>query len=136
MANSSKDFLYLVGTLLLVHSGYSSFEFHKLTASTHKQHSLPLDISLEAVVGFIIILVGAITSIENPKYLSVEDKIISEESRYLKPIEMKNAVQLGEQLGLADYSDLENRVAFIDVRRIRGEYADWAVKQNSEKKTE
>lgn len=86
-SSSSKYMLYFVGILLLIHSGYSAFEFHKYAIHyTHHLHqntqggniisqsvSLPLDIYIEAVVGFIVVMVGALVSIENPVHISVKD---------------------------------------------------------------
>lgn len=126
MGSSNKNLLYLIGCLLLLHSGYSSHEFHKLSTSLHKKYTLPLDISLEAVVAFIFILIASIVSIENPKHLTIDDEVVREELRFLKPIEMKDSVQLGEVLGVNEFENLLSRVPFIDVTKMRLEYANWA----------
>ncbi|KAI5969312.1 hypothetical protein CANMA_001632 [Candida margitis] len=151
--SSSKYLLYFVGILLLIHSGYSAFEFHKYAIHynhhLHHQHqhqhqhqhgsnttdqsiSLPLDIYIEAIVGFIIVMVGAIASIENPVHLSIDDKVIVEESKYLRPIELKDSLQLGERVGINAFTELESRVAFIDIVSKRKEYEDWVNKEKLE----
>lgn len=147
--------LYFVGILLLIHSGYSAFEFHKYAIHynhhLHQQHqqqqqqqhdhhssfqsiSLPLDIYIEAIVGFIIVMVGALVSIENPVHLSIkngEDKLVFEELRYLRPIEMKDSLKLGDAVGINAFEELQLRLPFIDIVAKRQEYEDWVNQEKS-----
>ncbi|KAG2734208.1 hypothetical protein G9P44_002214 [Scheffersomyces stipitis] len=116
---------YFVGVLLLVHSGYSSFEFHKLTVLSHYSGSLPVDIVAEAVVGILIIVIGSISSIKNLPVLSLKGEKVYHKSTYLKFIEMKNAVTVAEKVGLSDYDELKNRVGFINIVNKRKEYTEW-----------
>lgn len=120
---------YTIGLLLLVHSGYSSFEFHKLAIISHHSSKLPYDIIIEALIGLAIIIIGAIISIENQPFLTIDGKIVSSDAKYLKFIEMKNSVQLSEQVGINDYQELDSRIAFVNVIKKRQEYHDWVKSQ-------
>ncbi|KAI5950761.1 hypothetical protein KGF54_003835 [Candida jiufengensis] len=137
MASSNQYILYIVGLLLLLHSGYSSFEFHKFIIHNNSINSinsptnLPLDISIEAIIGFIIILIGSIISIENSNYLSIENKIIKEEFKYLKSINLSDSFQIGEKIGIGEFEELNSRLPFIDIVKIRNDYSKWV---NEEKK--
>lgn len=139
--------LYFVGILLLIHSGYSAFEFHKYAIHyTHHLHqntqggniisqsvSLPLDIYIEAVVGFIVVMVGALVSIENPVHISVKDydKVVFEELKYLRPIEMKDSLKLGDAIGINAFEELQLRLPFIDIVAKRKEYENWVNEEKS-----
>lgn len=130
-----------MGGLLLVHSAYSSFEFHQLVKSTHETHGLPLDITVESICGIIVIIVGAVRSVENGAFYKIAGKDSGEvdsvlndvqineriysNDKYLKPIEMKQAVALTETIGLSDYQELVTRVDFIDIIQKRKDYANW-----------
>ncbi|KAI5948776.1 hypothetical protein KGF57_005174 [Candida theae] len=158
-SSSYKYLSYFVGTLLLIHSGYSAFEFHKY--ATHYNHhilhqqqqhqhqyqhqhqnqqqhslqsiSLPLDIYIEAIIGFIIVMVGALVSIENPVHLSItgEDKLVFDDSKYLRPIEMKDSLKLGDKVGINAFEELQSRVPFIDIVAKRKEYEGWVNEEKS-----
>ncbi|EER36167.1 predicted protein [Candida tropicalis MYA-3404] len=129
-SSTSKQYLlYLLGSLLLVHSGYSSFEFHKITIHHHDLNKLPLDIVIESIVGILLLVIGAIVSIQNESYLSLDNKIVNNESTYLKYIEMKDAVQVGEKVGVTDYEEFNSRLPFIDVVKKRKEYSEWLEKE-------
>ena len=121
--------LYLLGSLLLIHSGYSSFEFHKIAIHHYKLNKLPLDIVIELIIGIFLLVMGAIISIENESFLSLDNKVVHNESKYLKFIEMKDAVQLGEKVGITDYEEFNSRLPFIDVVKKRKEYSEWLEKE-------
>ena len=135
MSSSTHQYiLYFVGTLLLVHSGYSSFEFHKISTHYHTDYRLPpMDIILESVIGIILLVIGSIVSIQNQPFLSIaNDKhnmIIKNDSKYLRFIEMKDAVQLSEKIGITDYEEYNSRASFIDINQKRKEYNDWLEKE-------
>lgn len=115
--------IYLVGVGLLVHSAYSSYEFHHVV----KQASIvPYDIILELVIGLAIILVGSINSIQSPGTLSVRpgDNTIHP-NPILRPIQMHESVQLFNKLNITEYSELDNRIDFVDVAEKRKQYNDW-----------
>ena len=54
--------------------------------------------------------------------------IIKNDSKYLRFIEMKDAVQLSEKIGITDYEEYNSR-AFIDINQKRKEYNDWLEKE-------
>ncbi|KAK6202520.1 magnesium transporter [Scheffersomyces amazonensis] len=125
MAKSSTLVTYFVGLLLLVHSGYSSYEFHKLSAITHQSSHLPIDILVETLVGIIVIVIGGFNSIENSSVLTFDGREIQPDYKYLKPIEMKDSVKLIERIGTSDYEELESRLPFIDIVGKRKKYDEW-----------
>ncbi|KAK6460598.1 magnesium transporter [Scheffersomyces coipomensis] len=126
MATSSSTLvLYFVGILLLIHSGYSSYEFHKLSSLSHHSQDLPQDILLETLIGIVVIVIGGISSIENPNALSLNGELIIPEHKYLKPIQMKDSVKLNEKIGISDYEDLNSRLPFINIVKKRKEYDDF-----------
>lgn len=131
---------YFVGLLLLLHSGFSSFEFHQWTKSAVGSHSLPLDIVIESIIGILVIVVGAIKSVENEPSYSIDgtegdadsilndvqiNKVVYTVDKYLRPIEMKKAVEVIENVGLSDFEVFETRVAFIDIVAKRKEYNEY-----------
>ncbi|KAG7662817.1 uncharacterized protein J8A68_003671 [[Candida] subhashii] len=125
-SSSSYQLLYYtIGLLLLFHSGYSSFEFHKLTTISHHSTSLPYDIIIESIVGIIIIIIGSIISIENQPFLTIDNEVVSSDAKYLKFIEMKQSVQLSEKVGINDYEELNSRLPFVNIIKKRQEYHDW-----------
>ena len=58
--------------------------------------------------------------------------IIKNDSKYLRFIEMKDAVQLSEKIGITDYEEYNSRASFIDINQKRKEYNDWLEKNESE----
>ncbi|KAI5966744.1 uncharacterized protein KGF55_000153 [Candida pseudojiufengensis] len=136
---SNQYILYLVGFILLLHSGYSSFEFHKFqshSTSNLKISNLPLDISIEAIIGFIIIIIGSIKSIENQAYLSINNEIVNDEFKYLKSINLSDSFQIGEKIGITEFEELDSRLPFINIGKIRKEYSDWINEQEKGGKIE
>ncbi|CAI5755581.1 unnamed protein product [Candida verbasci] len=104
-----KQYIYLVGLLLLLHSGYSSFEYHKFGIE------ISLDIKLESLIGVLLIIIGSIINIENESFLTIDNKVIKNKAKYLKFIKMSDAVQLGESLGVTDYEEYNTRLPFINI---------------------
>jgi Membrane magnesium transporter. len=100
-----------------------------------------LDIVIESIIGILVIVVGAVKSIENEPSYTIDgknvddpDSILKEvqinekvytSDKYLKPIEMKKAVEVIEKIGLSDYEVFETRVEFIDILAKRKEYRNW-----------
>lgn len=115
----------MVGILMLVHAAYSSYEHHSLTVGGLGRLSIPHDIVLETMVAIVIIGYAAIQLIRNELKLSIDNKVVSSSHTYLKPIEMKQAVKELELLGVSDFSKLENRLDFIDIKLKRQQFQDW-----------
>lgn len=117
---------YLVGALLILHAAYSSFEWHQVLKVSHVLgQKFPLDITVELAVGIILILAGAIKSIENPAILDVQNKLVQPRHRFLKDIEMKKATAELEATKFSEYQYLELRVEFIDIVEKRRQHAAW-----------
>lgn len=116
---------YLTGLLVLVHAAYSSYEHHSLTFGTTSLFSIPTDIILETVVGIVIIGYATIQLVGNEMKMSIDNKLVTPNYTYLKPIEMKHAVKELELLGVSDYSKLENRLDFIDIKSKRNQFQTW-----------
>ncbi|CDK25030.1 unnamed protein product [Kuraishia capsulata CBS 1993] len=123
--------LYGIGVILLINSGYSSYEHRQLSKTLlHSRHfPLPLDVKMEAVVGCVLVLIGAIISIQ-PNQTHVVDVAsgsvvegYTEEA--LRPIDMGKATIRQEAMGTSDYAQIENRPGYIDIRARRKEYQEW-----------
>lgn len=123
-------FIYITGLLLLLHAGYSSFEFHQLLKTTHhmnlQNNNLPIDIVVEVILGIIIVISGSISSISNPDFLSIDNELVKPQSKYLKQINMKDATSEFEKLQINPFEELESRVEFIDIIKKRKQYREWS----------
>ncbi|KAL6454691.1 EMC5 ER membrane protein complex subunit 5 [Candida maltosa Xu316] len=127
-STSQQYLLYLIGSLLLIHSGYSSFEYHKI--STHYHHiNDATNIIIESIIGIFLLVIGSIVSITNQPFYSVNNQVVTSDSKYLKYIEMKDAVQLSEKVGITDYEEYNSRLPFIDIKQKRTEYKEWLEKE-------
>ena len=118
--------LYLLGTLVLLHAGYSSWEIHKAVSSGLTYYALPTDVYLEVAVGVILFIFAAIQATKNSPFLNKAGELVQPEAPFLKPIETRKATGEFEKVGITPFDELENRVEFIDIQKKRQEYADWA----------
>jgi hypothetical protein len=120
---------YVIGALLLLHAAYSSFELHQVLKVSHAHSSsIPFDLVVELGIGLVLILAGAIKSIENPSVLDVQNKVQAPRHRFLKDIEMRKATVELEATGFSEYQYLELRVDFIDIVEKRRQHAAWIEK--------
>lgn len=111
-------FLYLLGTLLLLHAGYSSYEYHQL------QITLPSDLFLEVGIAVIIFLVGTFSSIANEPFLNVKtNEQFQWPEKYLKPIALSESLATIEKSG-NEFNGFGYRPDFINIRQKRQEYKD------------
>ncbi|CAN3358269.1 ER membrane protein complex subunit 5 [Diutina catenulata] len=115
--------LYLVGALLLLHGGYSAYEFYYIAASNT---SVPMDITLEVAVGSMLLILGAIESIKNQPILALDGTKVAPQATFLQPISQQSAFAEKKQLGLHDWQQLESRKDFVDVVAKRRQYNEWA----------
>lgn len=121
---------FLIGGLLLVHSGYSSYELHQFAKEFGTElKSIPTDITLEVIAGIMIVVIAAIRNISKPSRLSINNEIIPPQNKYLKEIEMKKATKEHETIGINDYQGFESRISFIDIQKKRNEFSDWIKKE-------
>lgn len=122
--------LFLLGSLLFIHAAYSSFEFHQLL-KIHSEYDylpLPTEITVEVILALVTFIVGSIISIENEPKLSIDNKLILQDDKYLKKIEMRKAMREFEKVGISGFEEYDSRVDFIDIKQKRKEYNDWVNK--------
>lgn len=125
---------FLIGGILLIHAGYSSYEFHSILKSASS--TVPLDIMLEAVVAILIINYGAIQSIRNKPRLGLgHDKLVEPTHAFMRPIKLSEATGSINKLGISEYEELDTRADFVDVRKKRKEFAEWVKNGKETKKT-
>lgn len=118
---------YLLGSIFLLHAGYSSYEHHQLFK--HTSASVPVDVILELLVGLVIINFGAIDSITNKSKLGVTHAgVVEPLLTFLRPILMTKATKSINDLGISEFEELDTRVDFLDVVAKRKEYSQWAEK--------
>jgi len=103
--------LVLVGILSLFHAAYSAHEFSTLSTKLHKNAALPLDIKLETLVSVFMACFGLVLG-----------------SEPLKPVSWSAwAGQIEREGGeMNPFRSLEERVGFMDIRKQRREFAEWA----------
>lgn len=117
---------YIAGGLLITHAAYSSYEHHQFLKSAT---AIPLDIVLELIIGLILLNFGALESITNGPRLGItHSNLVKHPKIYLRPIEMSQAMESINSLGVSEFEELDSRVDFLDVRQKRKEYMEWAGK--------
>ncbi|KAF3988200.1 hypothetical protein FT663_03514 [Candidozyma haemuli var. vulneris] len=122
--------LLVLGALILLHAGYSSYEYHAFVKT--KGTFVPTEIILEVVIGLVIINFGALFSIKSKPRLGItHDKVVQPPSNFLMPIDLSEASTVVNSLGVTDYEELETRRDFVDVKKKRKEYAEWLAKQEA-----
>ncbi|KAK2609044.1 hypothetical protein QQS21_002414 [Conoideocrella luteorostrata] len=137
MAWFSKTMTF-AGLILLAHSCYSAQE-HSAISSTLKTHALgphhtgsalPIDICIETIVATLIICLGTVVGSE--KLHPVRWQV------WAGKIEREGEVGFIDGSGQVDkvfrgspFSVLESRLSFLDIRRQRREFAEWAKGKNA-----
>lgn len=122
--SSNMNFLYLIGGLLVLHAGYSSYEHHQILKHAS---GIARDIIGELFVGLIIINFGAFQSIANSsRYGLTHDKIVTSLKPFLRPIEMSEAMQSVNLLGITEFEEYDSRIDFLDVVEKRRQHREWA----------
>lgn len=78
------------------------------------------------MIGLVVLNFGVLNSILNKPRLGVSHpQRVEQKFRYLRPIEMSQAMEAVNALGVSEFEELESRVDFIDVRQKRKEYLEW-----------
>lgn len=117
---------YFLGLVLLIHSGYSSYEWHQLLQANNQPFGgLPIDIILETLIGMTVVVFGSILSIKNLSFYTIKSELKKPATTYLKPIELKHNIKHLEEFGVDHYEELVSRLDFINITEKREEYADW-----------
>lgn len=106
--------LGLIGTALLLHSIYSSWELSELAKIAGVQHALPKDVAIEAIGGLVIVIISAIWTA----------------SRSLKPTNLAEEYSLLNSEGENPYARLETRPTFQDILARRQVFHDWKSKSD------
>lgn len=133
--------LFTVGILVIIHAGYSSYESHQLISTLNSS------VVHETMYGLVLIIAAALFSIKNDPFYTIDGRATTPEDgilddinvndpvnlghQYLKPIDIKDAVDIVEKVGVNDYQELISRVEFIDVAKKRAEYKKWEETRSS-----
>lgn len=124
--------LPVISSLALLHAGYSSWEYTQLT----KTHSIgicfPQDIALEVVISLALFLVHTFLFNKTEKELSLVDQGRIIQRTKLRPLLMKDAVVDEEIKGGNIFKIVDTRAGFIDIVRLREEFAQWEDEQQKE----
>lgn len=132
-----RKILYAVSVLQILHSGFSSYEFHKYIRDSNIPHldkTIPSDIKFECYMGFFLFILATFLTIEKDSYYpvdSMEKKIITS-SQYLKEIKLNKATNLDNLIGLNPTGNISNTPCIIDVHQKRKEFNDWAKNKGSD----
>ncbi|CAI4064773.1 hypothetical protein SKDZ_09G1350 [Saccharomyces kudriavzevii ZP591] len=133
-------FLYAVSSLVLFHSGFSSYEFHHLLKldSLKSSHffwsKLPRDIKYETYAGLLLFVLAVFTSFEKLQYLPIHSDhgMIISQGNYLKEIALNKATNVDNLVGSNPNGDIIFSPSFVDIHAKRKLSREWA--SNNEKK--
>ena len=122
--------LYFGGLVLMLHTGYSSYELHHVLKSSNiHEFTLPIDLIIEVVLALGLILGGAMNSLVDQPILSSEKRLIVPENKYLRHIDTRIATREIEKAGMNEYVMLETRVDFIDIKAKRKEFSQYIARK-------
>lgn len=122
---------YVIGSLLVLHAGYSVYEHHQIFKLAS---ALSRDIIGEVLIGLLIINFGAFHSITNKSRIGLtHDKEVFSLKQYLLPIDMSRAMESVNALGITEFEEYDTRVDFLDVVEKRGQYREWKSKEELNK---
>lgn len=110
--------MYLLGFLVLLHCGYSVFEYNQLPISYNK-----LDIVFELLFGLGIMFFSAVFHIRNQPKLNISNQMIKSKT-YLNDIRINQALLELNQLPNT-YHGVLNRKEFINLHEMQSEYRKW-----------
>ncbi|AAS51828.1 ADL092Wp [Eremothecium gossypii ATCC 10895] len=129
--------LLAISVLQLVHSGFSSFEFHRL-----KRHltladgipqgfRLPSDIKAEVVCALVLFTLGIFLSFEKLQHLPLTgSRTPLTQDLYLHEIRMSEATKTDNLIGSETYGDFTFMPSFIDVHARRKEIRTYMQHKN------
>lgn len=124
--------LYIVSILQILHSGFSSYEFHQLVKNTsYKEHySLPRDIQLECYMGLALFILTSFLSFTKLQYYSIRpstnDKLkLLTTDEYLKDISLTRANNVHNLIGNDPNGEVTFTPNFVDLQRKRKEISEW-----------
>ncbi|CAR28191.1 hypothetical protein ZYGR_0N06830 [Zygosaccharomyces rouxii] len=131
--------LILFSSALILHSGFSSHEFHQLLKSlpqdshSYLGHQLPKDIQYEAIAGIITFTIAVFFSFKKLTYYPLQgpQKLITL-NHYLHEIRMNKATNVDNLIGNDPYGEINHTPNFIDIHAKREETKRW-LEQNDKK---
>lgn len=109
----------MLGYLLVLHCIYSSYEYNQLNVSLYNQS----DLILELIIGLGLVFISATNGILNHDNLTVDNQVV-EHHAYLQPIKINEALHQLDQVP-NDYMKYDNKVDFMDLSKLRGEYQNY-----------
>lgn len=124
--------LYIVSIIQILHSGFSSYEFHQLLKNTNyrEQYSLPKDIQLECYMGLFLFILTSFLSFKKLQYYpirpSVDNRLkLLTTDQYLKDISLSKANNIHNLIGDDPNGEITFTPNFVDLQRKRKEISDW-----------
>lgn len=131
--------LYIVSVLQVLHSGFSSYEFHQLVKNTnYKDHySLPKDIQLECYIGLALFILTSFLSFTKLQYYPIKPSINNKlrlltTDQYLKDISLSRANNVHNLIGNDPNGEVTFTPNFVDLQRKRKEISDWLADNSKE----
>lgn len=117
------NYLLVIGSLLVIHAGYSVYEHHQVLKITT---GLSRDIIGEVLIGLVFINFGAFKSIANKSRFGLtHDNEVLSLKQFLRPIEMSQAMESVNALGITEFEEYDTRIDFLDVVEKRRQYREW-----------
>ncbi|GCE98010.1 hypothetical protein ZYGM_004520 [Zygosaccharomyces mellis] len=131
--------LILFSSVLLLHSGFSSHEFHQLlknlpqNSPSYVNRQLPKDIQYEAITGIILFTTAIFLSFKKLTYFPLQGprKLITLD-QYLQEIRMNKATNIDNLIGNDPYGEVNYTPNFINIHAKRAETRSW-LEQNDKK---
>lgn len=124
--------LYIVSIIQILHSGFSSYEFHQLAKNTtYREHySLPKDIQLECYMGLFLFILTSFLSFKKLQYYpirpSVDNRLkLLTTDQYLKDISLSKANNIHNLIGDDPNGEITFTPNFVDLQRKRKEISNW-----------
>lgn len=124
--------LYIVSIIQILHSGFSSYEFHQFAKNTtYREHySLPKDIQLECYMGLFLFILTSFLSFKKLQYYpirpSVDNRLkLLTTDQYLKDISLSKANNIHNLIGDDPNGEITFTPNFVDLQRKRKEISNW-----------
>ncbi|CAL9730106.1 ER membrane protein complex subunit 5 [Monosporozyma unispora] len=123
--------LYTISILQILHSGFSSFEFHQLTKNMDSTtYPIPKDIQLECYMGLVVFILTSFLSFKKLEYYPVkpskENKLkLLSTGQYLKDISLSKANNVHNLIGNDPNGEVTFAPSFVDIQKKREEIALW-----------
>lgn len=123
--------LYSISILQILHSGFSSYEFHQLTKNINSTpYPIPKDIQLECYMGLAIFILTSFFSFNQLEYYAVQPSKANKLSllstgQYLKDISLSKANNVHNLIGNDPNGEVTFAPSFVDIQKKREAIAIW-----------